>query len=115
MVRVLLRLEGIAIGGLALHGYARLGAEWGWFALLYFAPDLSIAAYPVNVRTGGAIYNLVHTYLASALLLGFGWSLHAPGLLQAGLLLAAHIGVDRALGFGLKYPTTFRDTHLQRV
>jgi hypothetical protein len=29
--------------------------------------------------------------------------------------LGAHIGVDRALGFGLKLPTGVRDTHLGRI
>ena len=31
------------------------------------------------------------------------------------LIWLAHIGIDRALGYGLKYPTAFKDTHLQRV
>ena len=30
-------------------------------------------------------------------------------------MAAAHIGVDRLLGYGLEYPTAFGDTHLQRV
>jgi hypothetical protein len=29
--------------------------------------------------------------------------------------LDPHIGMDRALGFGLKYETDFKDTHLGRV
>jgi hypothetical protein len=28
------------------------------------------------------------------------------------LIWAAHIGLDRMLGFGLQYPTRFKDTHL---
>jgi len=34
---------------------------------------------------------------------------------QIALAWLAHIGIDRALGFGLKYSTAFDDTHLQRV
>ena len=34
---------------------------------------------------------------------------------QIALIWLAHIGVDRLLGYGLKYPTGFKDTHLQRV
>ena len=37
------------------------------------------------------------------------------GALAVGLVWLAHIGIDRALGYGLKYPTHFEDTHLQRV
>jgi hypothetical protein len=36
-------------------------------------------------------------------------------LLSAALIWLAHIGMDRALGYGLKYPTTFKDTHLGHV
>ncbi|MGH9197581.1 MAG: DUF4260 family protein, partial [Acidimicrobiia bacterium] len=60
-------------------------------------------------------YNLVHSYLAPAALLGGAWGFRAPMLLLAGCVLAAHIGVDRLLGYGLKYPSRFKDTHLQRV
>ena len=31
------------------------------------------------------------------------------------LIWLAHIGFDRTLGYGLKCPTAFKDTHLQRV
>jgi len=31
------------------------------------------------------------------------------------LIWIAHIGIDRVLGYGLKYPTAFKDTHLQKV
>ncbi len=115
MVRILLQLEGLAIGVLFVFGYGHLGGTWGWFALLFLTPDLSIAAYLVNVRTGSLVYNLVHTYLLSAILLGLGWEIHMTVLMQAGLLLGAHISLDRALGLGLKYPTAFRETHIQRV
>jgi hypothetical protein len=36
-------------------------------------------------------------------------------LLPYGLIWTSHIGLDRLLGFGLKYPTRFNDTHLQRT
>ena len=34
---------------------------------------------------------------------------------QLALIWLGHIGMDHALGYGLKYPTAFGDTHLQRV
>jgi hypothetical protein len=39
----------------------------------------------------------------------------AETAVQLGLIWFAHIGVVRAIGYGLKYPTGFKDTHLQRV
>jgi hypothetical protein len=34
---------------------------------------------------------------------------------QLALIWSAHIGIDRLLGYGLKYPTAFKETHLGRV
>jgi hypothetical protein len=35
--------------------------------------------------------------------------------MQIALIWLAHIGLDRMLGYGLKYPTEFKDTHMQHV
>ena len=114
-VAVLLRIEGAAAfaAALALYGYA--GFSWLIFALCFFAPDLSMLGYLAGPRSGAAGYNFVHTYtLAAALVLaGFFGSL--PVATGAGLILIAHIGFDRALGFGLKYASGFGDTHLSRT
>ena len=42
--------------------------------------------------------------------LGFPWM--QPLCLQISLIWFAHIGFDRALGYGLKFPLGFRVTHL---
>jgi hypothetical protein len=114
-VRLLLRLEGLAALAVSLALYAHAGFSWPIFALFLLAPDLSMLAYLAGPRAGAAAYNLVHTY-ASALavtLAGFFGTL--PALTAAGLILIAHIGLDRALGYGLKYSTAFGDTHLGRT
>jgi hypothetical protein len=90
------------------------GGNWWWFLVLFLTPDLSIAGYLANPRIGSLAYNVIHTYAMAAILLGMGWFFY-PSTLLAGLLLTAHIGLDRCLGFGLKYPTAFKDTHIQRV
>ncbi len=115
MVRVLLRLEGLAICALAVYGYAVSGGNWLWFVVFFLAPDLSMLGYLAGPRIGSNTYNLVHTYATPAGLVGIAWGFQMPVLLLAGFLLAAHIGIDRFLGFGLKYPSGFKDTHLQRV
>jgi hypothetical protein len=115
MVRALLRVEGLAVFGLSVCIYAAMGDRWLWFVLLFLAPDLSMLGYLGNPRVGSICYNLVHTYAAPITLLGIGQWAHFPVLIAAGLILAAHIGLDRFLGFGLKYPTRFKDTHIQRV
>ena len=112
-VRLWLRLEGLAVLLLAVFLYARLDASWLLFAILFLAPDLSFAAYAAGPRVGAGVYNALHSYvgpllLALALLLA-GQSLAVP------LIWTAHVGADRALGYGLKYPSSFSDTHLGRI
>jgi hypothetical protein len=106
--RVLLHLEGGAVLALSLWLYARTGASWGFFALLILAPDLSALGYLAGPRLGSVAYNAAHTYLVPV-------TLYAVGFAPLALVWAAHVGGDRLLGFGLKYPTRFQDTHLARV
>jgi hypothetical protein len=115
-VRVTLRLEGLAMFVLATWLYGRSGASWGMFAALFLVPDLSFFGYLAGPRVGALAYNTMHSELGSIALGAaslLGWV--APSLLPIALIWAAHVGVDRALGYGLKYASAFGDTHLGRV
>jgi hypothetical protein len=79
------------------------------------APDLTMAGYAFGVRIGATIYNLGHTYPAVGAFWLIGHFTHASVALPFSLIWLAHIGFDRLLGYGLKYPTAFKDTHLGRV
>ena len=72
-------------------------------------------AYLAGPRVGAAVYNFVHTYVVALALALAGFFAAIPALTAAGLILIAHIGLDRALGYGLKYSTAFGDTHLGRI
>ena len=113
--RWLLRGEGAALLGVVLVTYALSGGTWWLFALLLLAPDLSALGYLVNVRVGAATYNFVHAQILPALLLAVGYFSGRQVLIYLALIWLGHIGLDRLAGFGLKYPTKFQDTHLQRV
>jgi len=113
--RILLRLEGAALMAAALFLYARAGGGWGFCALLFFAPDLSMIFYLAGPRVGAIAYNCAHVTFLPLLLGAAGLAFGQPLLTRLALIHLAHIGVDRALGFGLKYPTAFADTHLGRV
>ena len=110
--RLLLRLEGLALLAVSTPAYFALGGTAGWFAALLLAPDLSMLGYLAGPRVGAAAYNAAHTQLGplalGALALGAG----PPSLLLGGLIWAAHIGLDRALGYGLKHASGFHHTHL---
>ena len=112
-VRLWLRLEGLAVLVLAVYLYARGGHSWVVFAALFFVPDISFAAYLAGPRIGAALYNVAHSYVGPLLV---AVALLATGsTLMWALIWGAHIGFDRALGYGLKYPTGFRDTHLGQI
>ncbi len=107
-----LRIEGLVGFAAAATAYWFLGGNWWLFVLLLLAPDLAFFGYAAGEKTGARIYNLVHTYTAPAILGAIGWFGGMPLLLQLGLIWAAHIGMDRALGYGLKYPGLAGQTHL---
>lgn len=113
--KILLRLEGLAVLAAASIGYGIHGYPWGRFFLLFFAPDLLMFGYLWGTRVGAAVYNIGHNYLAPFCLWLVAYFGHMPVLIPLVLIWAAHIGFDRLLGYGLKYGTGFKDTHLGRV
>ena len=112
---LLLHVEEAALLIASIYAYQHLHYSWLLFAILFLTPDLFMLGYLVNTRVGAATYNLVHTLtLPFALLLASyieHWHL-APAI---ALIWIAHIAADRLLGYGLKYPTYFKDTHLQHI
>jgi Domain of unknown function (DUF4260) len=112
---LLLHLEGAAILILCVFFYHQLHASWLLLALLFLSPDLCMLGYLGNVRIGSAAYNFAHTYITPGILLAIAYLAVKPQLFPLALIWSAHIGFDHLLGFGLKYPSNFKDTHLQRV
>jgi hypothetical protein len=114
-VKTLLRAEGLALLAAATAAYAHAGFSWLLFPALFLAPDLSFFAYLFGPRFGAAAYNLVHSTIAPLALGGMGIVLDAPLAEAIALIALAHIGFDRALGYGLKYSAGFKETHLSRA
>jgi hypothetical protein len=114
-VSTLLRLEGLVVAVASALLYARMGASWWLFAGLWLAPDLSMLAYLKRPCLGARYYNAAHTYLLPGVLGLLGWLLSANALLPFALIWVNHIGVDRLLGYGLKYSDGFGFTHLGRL
>lgn len=111
-VRIWLRAEGVSVFALSVLLYRNSGWSWWLFFLLLLTPDLAMIPYLINPRIGGACYNVIHSYL---LPLGLAIVVIASGrmaLLPYLYIWVAHIGMDRCLGYGLKYPTAFGRTHL---
>lgn len=115
MVKKILHLEGLVILIASLYFYYATNGSWWLLILLLLAPDLSMIGYLKDKKLGAITYNLVHNYVLSIVLIAVGLLSQNPLIIQIGLILTAHIAMDRMLGFGLKYPTNFKDTHLQKV
>ncbi len=110
---VWLRLEGLFVLILSILCYAHTSASWWSFALLLLTPDASMLGYLLNERAGAVCYNLVHSYVGPVVLISVGVVIfnHQAWLAYA-MIWTAHIGLDRTLGYGLKYPVSFKKTHL---
>jgi hypothetical protein len=111
----LLRLEGFVLCAISVALFFHLGGTTWHFLLLILAPDLTMAGYVMNVRVGAAVYNAGHTLALPVALGGAAVLTNRPELIPFILIWTAHIGMDRMLGYGLKFPTYFADTHLQRL
>ncbi|RYY74981.1 MAG: DUF4260 family protein [Gammaproteobacteria bacterium] len=111
----LLRAEGLAIFVFALMAYQFLGFAWGFFILMFLLPDLSWIAYFHSPNVGAIAYNIAHSYILPLMLFAYGFFVSSSDADKLAVIWIAHIGFDRALGFGLKYPRGFRYTHLGRL
>jgi hypothetical protein len=112
---LLLRIESLVALVAVILLYSQQSGDWGAFLVLLLTPDLAFVPYAINQELGRRIYNLVHTYslplaLAVVALLG-GWSIGV----SLALIWLAHISLDRAIGYGIKYTSEKGDTHLQRI
>ena len=112
----ILRSEGVVLFFTAVGTYfAGHDEPWWLVPLLLFVPDAFMAGYAKSRRVGALLYNFAHSYPAPAVLGMLTTYADEPLLQGVALVWFAHIGMDRALGYGLKYDTDFKDTHLGRI
>jgi Domain of unknown function (DUF4260) len=109
---LVLRAEGAALLAASVAAYVQVGAGWGLFALLFLVPDVFMLGYLRGPRFGAAIYNVGHSTILPFGMIGLGLMLPGTAVLAVGLIWMAHVGFDRAVGYGLKYASGFKHTHL---
>jgi len=110
-VRLLLQAEGGAVLAVSLWAFDATGGNWLAFAALFLLPDAFMLGYLRDPRIGAAFYNIGHSTMIPVALILAGLTLGTPTL-TVGLIWTAHIGFDRLMGYGLKYPRSFHATHL---
>ena len=112
----ILRAEGVVMLAAALAAFfSALDEPWWLVPLLLLFPDLFMVGYARSSRVGAMLYNLAHSYPAPAVLGVLALVGDQPLWQAVALIWFAHIGMDRAAGYGLKYQTGFKDTHLGRI
>jgi hypothetical protein len=111
----ILRAESLALFVAGVLLYVQLNGNGLWLLPLLLAPDISMVGYVGGPRLGAMTYNLAHNLATALLALAVGWFVPVAPLALAGAILLAHVGMDRSLGYGLKLPTDFKDTHLGRI
>lgn len=111
-VRAWLRVEGLVVLVLSLELYHLTAAPWWRFFVLLLVPDLSLLAYLANPAFAARVYNVVHSYALPVALAAAALATNHAAALPYAIIWSAHIAMDRALGFGLKYPEAFGRTHL---
>jgi len=114
-VDLILRAESLALFVAGVLLYLQLNGDALWLLPLLLAPDISMVGYVGGPKLGAVTYNLAHNLATALLILGIGWFAAVAPLALVGAVLLAHVGMDRTLGYGLKLPTDFKDTHLGRI
>lgn len=115
MNKIILHVEGLAVLLLSVYFYFDMGYSWILFIILLLSPDISMLGYLKDNKFGAILYNIFHTYFIPIGVIFCGILIHNDVLLMLSLIWVAHIGMDRMVGYGLKYPTHFKDSHLNRI
>jgi len=115
LMKIQLQLEYFAFLLLGLFAFSQTELSWWWFAGLFLAPDISMLGYVFNNKTGAFFYNLFHHLGLAVIIYLAGTFLSLPYLQMVGAIVLAHSAFDRILGYGLKYPDSFQNTHLGRI
>lgn len=108
----LIRLEEIALMGLSIYLFSLADIAWWWYLVLLLAPDIGMLGYALGSKIGAITYNFTHHRAVAIIVLLIGFMVNIPWLIAFGAILLGHASLDRILGYGLKYFSSFNDTHL---
>jgi len=115
MVQNTVKGEGLFVMLLSVYLFNTLDVSWLVFVLLILSPDIFMVGYLKNKKLGAQLYNIGHSYITSVILIMVGLVFNYQLITAIGIIFSAHTGLDRFLGFGLKYETHFKETHIQKL
>lgn len=111
-MKTILKLEELAMFALGIFAFNQLGFAWWWFLVLILTPDIGMLGYLVNSKVGALLYNLFHHKGLAILVYIIGLYFENDIVQLVGIILFSHASLDRIFGYGLKYDTSFNDSHL---
>lgn len=109
------RVESGVLFGASIWLYALQGIDWWWYPVLLLVPDVFMVGYLANTTLGAVMYNIGHSLIPGIALVVGGLALHSPWSIALGAIWLGHVGMDRAVGYGLKYHDSFKHTHLSEL
>src|SRR6185503_6929865 len=98
-MKIVIRLEELAMAGLSIYALARYQADWWWYLLLVIGPDISMIGYMGGNKAGAFVYNLFHHKSVAVLVIVAGFILSLEWLLMTGIVLFGHSSMDRFFGY----------------
>lgn len=111
-MKIILKLENIALFILSIVIFSSTSVAWWWFLVLLFTPDIGMFGYAINSRIGAYVYNFFHHKGIAVLFILLGWFYNKDIYFVIGSVLLAHSSLDRVFGYGLKFISGFKHTHL---
>src|SRR5690606_12440915 len=111
-MKTTLKVEEFGMFLLSIFLFSQLEYSWWIYLALFFLPDIGMIGYFFNSKIGADVYNLIHHKGIAILVLIAGYIMEIPVIQLAGIILFGHSSFDRILGYGLKYPDDFKNTHL---
>lgn len=110
-----IKLEEAAMFALSIYLFNQLDYAWWWFLALILTPDLGMLGYLINPKIGAISYNVFHHKGIAVIIMIAGWYFVFPWFILTGIILFGHASMDRFFGYGLKYPDSFKHTHLGQL
>jgi hypothetical protein len=114
-MKSILKIEELALFLFGIYLFNQLNYAWWWFLVLLLTPDFSMIGYVLGNKIGAISYNLFHHRGLALMLFFIGIYTSNSSIQLAGIILFSHSAMDRILGYGLKYETGFKFTHLGEI
>jgi Domain of unknown function (DUF4260) len=108
----IIKLEEAAMFVICVYALYILNAEWWWYLLIIFGPDVSMIGYALGSHVGAGTYNLFHHKGFAVFIFFIGMYTDTALWEIIGVILFGHSSMDRMFGYGLKLNRGFKYTHL---